>query len=58
MSTNTTIKDSYVELYKVDAVTLSVLSPAEVDAMSVTYINDILTYNANGDPVTHGINDD
>lgn len=47
-----------MELYKVEGVTLSVLSPSEVDAMSITYINDILTYNANGDPVTHGINDD
>lgn len=55
---NTTIKDSYVELNKIDAVTLSVMSSAEVDAMSVTRVYDILTYNANGDPVTHGINDD
>jgi DNA-directed RNA polymerase beta' subunit len=55
---NNTIKDSYVELNKIDAVTLSVLSPSEVDAMSVTKIFEQLTYNANGDPVTHGINDD
>lgn len=52
------MNESYVDLYPVDAVTLSVFSAQEVDAMSVSYINDILTYNANGDPVTHGINDD
>ena len=56
--TNPTIKDSYVELHKIEGVTLSVMSSQEVEDMSVSRIYDILTYNANGDPVSHGINDD
>jgi DNA-directed RNA polymerase beta' subunit len=49
---------SYVELCKVDSVTLSVLSPADVEAMAVTKVTESMIYHENGDPVTNGINDD
>ena len=52
------LKDSNVPLYKVDGLTLSVLSKEDVARLSVTQIDQELTYRENGDPVTHGINDD
>ena len=53
-----TLKDSYVPLYKVDGLTLSILSSEEVDRMAVQVIDCEETYKTNGDPTTHGINDD
>jgi len=47
-----------VPLYKVDGITLSVLSSDEVFQQSVTPIYDDGTYKENGDPIAHGINDD
>jgi DNA-directed RNA polymerase beta' subunit len=58
MSGNATFRESNVDLYKIESVTLSVMSAAEVNAMSVSKIYDINTYNANGEPVPYGINDD
>lgn len=45
-------------LYKVDGLTLSVLSKEDVACLSVTSIYEETTYRETGDPVTHGINDD
>jgi DNA-directed RNA polymerase II subunit RPB1 len=52
------LKDSYQDLYKVGGLTLSVLSSEEVVQQSVSRIDEDATYKENGDPVTHGINDD
>ena len=52
------MKDSGVELFKVDGLTLSVLSKEDVTSMSVQNIYEEQLYRENGDPVTHGINDD
>ena len=51
-------KESYVDLCKVDRVTLSVLSPADGEAMAVTTLKEADIYDQNGDPVPGGINDD
>ena len=51
-------KESMVDLYKVDAVTLSVMSADEARKQSVTVIDDPIIYNDNGDPKSKGINDD
>lgn len=45
-------------LYKVDGLTLSVLSKEDVARLSVTQIYEETTYKENGDPITHAINDD
>jgi DNA-directed RNA polymerase beta' subunit len=58
MTTNIVFKESNVELYRVDGVTLSVLSPEEVEAMSVTRVCNDQIYNANGDPEIDAINDE
>ena len=52
------LKDSNVPLYKIDGLTLSVLSKEDVARLSVTTIDQEQTYRENGDPVTRGINDD
>lgn len=52
------LKDSNVPLYKVDGLTLSVLSKEDVTSLSVTHVTEELFYRDNGDPVVDGINDD
>lgn len=52
------LKDSNVPLYKVEGLTLSVLSKEDVARLSVTSICEEQTYRESGDPVTRGINDD
>ena len=52
------MKDSNVPLYKVDGLTLSVLSKDDVTSLSVSQVYEEQFYKENGDPVTHGINDD
>jgi DNA-directed RNA polymerase II subunit RPB1 len=51
-------KESQVALYKVDAITLSVMSADEARKQSVTIIDDPIIYQDNGDPKSKGINDD
>lgn len=45
-------------MYKVDAITLSVMSADEARKQSVTIIDDPIIYHDNGDPKSKGINDD
>ena len=45
-------------LYKVDGLTLSVLSKEDVTSLSVCHVQQELFYSENGDPVVDGINDD
>ena len=58
------LKDSNVPLYKVEGLTLSVLSKEDVARLTVTTnsatnsICEEQTYRENGDPVQNGINDD
>lgn len=52
------LKDSNVPLYKVDGLTLSVLSKEDVARLSVTQVFEEQTYRESGDPINHGINDD
>lgn len=50
--------ESQVDLYKVDAITLSVMSAEEAAKQSVTIIDDSIIYQDNGEPKPKGINDD
>jgi len=52
------VKDSYVDLYKVGGLTLSMISSEDVIQQSVNDIYEDRTYQDNGDPMQHGINDD
>ena len=57
MTTNT-FKESNVELCRIDGLSLSILSPEEVEAMSVTKIVNQQIYNTDGDPEIDAINDE
>ena len=51
-------RESNVPLYKVDGLTLSVLSKEDVVRLSVQSIYEEQTYKDSGEPQPHGINDD